>query len=134
MRQRWYVGSRGVVGAALVSLGLVGCDAFGPQVCDLGIDPAVEVEVVDAESGVPVAAGAKGVIRDGAYVDSLRPNRSRGDGTVLTLSAGDARSGTYRVEIMREGYAPWHRDGVRARRGDCGLETTHIRAAMVPAL
>lgn len=130
---RQLITRRTIAGAALLSLTLAGCDVFSPRACDLGIEPAVEVEIVDAESGEPVAQGAKGVIRDGAYVDSLRPYRSRGDGTVLSLGAGDARSGVYRVEVVRDGYAPWQRDGVRARRGDCGLETAHVRAALVPA-
>jgi len=125
--------SCGVLGPALLTFGLLGCDAFGPRLCPLGIEPAVEVEVVDAETGAAVAQGAKGVIRDAAYLDSLRPHASRGDGTVLTLSAGDGRAGVYRVEVVREGYADWQRDGVRARRGDCGVESARARAALIPA-
>lgn len=124
---------RRVLLPALLLGGLAGCDGLGPQLCPLGIEPAVEVEVVDAETGAPVAQGAEGVIRDDAYVDSLRRHVSRADGTVVTLSAGYGRPGVYRVEVVREGYAAWQRDGIRARRGDCGVVTARVRAALVPA-
>ena len=131
-RLRSGIASRAFLGTALLSSTLAACDPFGPGLCDLAVEPSVEVEVVDAGSGAPIAEGARGVVREGAYVDSLRPQLTRVDGTLLTLAAWNARAGTYRVEIVRDGYAAWHRDGVRVRRGDCGIETTHVRAALVP--
>lgn len=59
--------------AALLPLTPAGCDPFGPGFCDLAAEPSVEVEVVDAESGAPVAEGARGAVREGTFVDSLKP-------------------------------------------------------------
>lgn len=93
--------------AVLSGAGAVGgCDSFGPRSCPLSVEPGVEVEVVDAATGRPAASGAAGVVRDGAYVDSLRPGSGTGDGTLLTLAGAVGRAGMYRVEVARAGYAP----------------------------
>ena len=122
------------VAAALLGGGVVAsCDPFGPRACPASIEPAVEVQVVDGATGLPAASGAAGVVREGAFVDSLQPGSGTGDGTLLTLIAAFGRAGTYRVEVARAGYAAWARDGVRARRGDCGIVTARVRAELVPA-
>jgi hypothetical protein len=119
--------------ALLGASGLFGCDTFGPRSCPASIEPGVEVEVVDGVTGAPVAGGSAGTARDGAYVDSLRATRWRGDGVATALSAAWGRAGVYRVEVRRQGYRDWARDDVRARRGECGVETARVRAALTPA-
>ena len=70
--------------------------------CDTGIAPAVVVEVRDANTGEPAAAGSLGTVRDGSYTDSLYQYRSAG-GVPLALAGPDERPGTYTVTIEKVG-------------------------------
>ena len=121
-----------LIALGLLACGAAGCGALGPHACDTGIRPAVEVVVTDAVTGQPAAGGAAGVVRDGAYVDSLRFARGSGDGTVLSLRAADERPGTYAVEVRKPGYLPWTAAGVRVGRGDCHVRTVTVHAALQP--
>lgn len=104
--------------------------------CPAVMRRAIEVEVTDALTGRPIAAGAKGIVRDGAYADSLRVVGWRGippNDTATTLGAGDGRRGAYAVRVERPGYQPWEQQGVTPQVGACGVETARLRAALTPA-
>jgi hypothetical protein len=89
------------------------------------------VFVRDAQTGVPLAAEARGVVQEGAYVDSLRldplqhPPQS-------TLVGGGNRAGTYTVTVERQGSRPWQRSGVVVGRGACGIVTVTLVAELEP--
>ena len=82
-----------------------------------------------------LAANARGVVRDGAFVDSLRPyESSSGLATDLfSRQAAGERAGTYTVEVEHDGYQPWTIAGVRASRGVCHVETRRLAANLQPA-
>ena len=110
-----------------------GCDLypFGGA-CASIVYRAIEVDVVD-RTGRWAAGNATGVIRDGAFVDSLRPVQWRGtapNDTATTLGAGLGRAGTYAITVVRPGYRTWHQTGVRARTNACGVQTTRVRATL----
>jgi hypothetical protein len=86
----------------------------------------VVVEIRDSIDGTPLAATARGVVREGAYTDSLQ---LAGAGTdALVRSAAYERAGIYTVIVEHEGYALWRRDAVWVRGDDCHVETEHLRA------
>jgi hypothetical protein len=64
----------------LVAPLLAGC-IEGP--CTLSVEWAVLVEIRDAVTGTPIAELARGSVRDGSYVDSLRPHGTL-DGVLLS--------------------------------------------------
>jgi hypothetical protein len=102
--------------------------------CTASVEPAVVVEIRDARTGAPLAAGAEGVVRDGAFVDVLRPAEASGpDSTSLySRRAADERPGTYAIEVRRAGYQTWTASGVRVERGTCHVQTRRVLAALVP--
>lgn len=99
--------------------------------CAAYVAPAVAVEVRDSNTGLPIAEGARGAAHDGTYIDSLRPFQSSG-GALLSLQAAPERPGTYSIEVQRTGYQDWTVSGVQAKSGQCGVQTTTVRADLTP--
>ncbi|HYD55176.1 MAG TPA: hypothetical protein VEA99_21245 [Gemmatimonadaceae bacterium] len=121
----------------LALLAFAGCDfPFASGACTASVEPAIVVEIRDARNGAPLAGLAAGVVRDGAYVDSLRPagftDVNDPIGSMISRQAASERPGTYDVEVRRDGFRPWTRTGVRARRGECHVETQRLNAALEP--
>ena len=109
---------------------LAGCEYMGP--CTTSIEPAIEVTIRHAQTGVPLADSATGVVLDGAYSDSLRRSGGDGQGRWVSRRAADERPGVYAVFVSRPGFQNWSTSGVRARRGDCHVRTVTLEAALVP--
>ena len=103
-----------VIGFATAAL-ITGCDSgiFGTG-CDLSLEPALRVDVVDSVSGAGVLAaqGARVVARDGAYADTAAVSSGQ-----AFLAAG--RGGTYAVTVEHPEYRPWSRSDVQVREGRC---------------
>jgi hypothetical protein len=122
-----------VVAAACAAAITASCGlASEPYLCTASVEPAVIVEIRDARSGAPLAAEARGVVRDGAYVDSLRPAESSGV-ALYSRRAADERAGTYAIEVQRIGYQTWTASGISVGRGDCHVETRRVTASVVPS-
>jgi hypothetical protein len=119
-------------GGALVA---VGCDLLAPGPCSLEARAGIEVEIRDARTGAPIAADARGAVRDGAYLDSLGPGRlAQPPATgMISRMAAHERAGTYAVEVLHDGYQPWTADGIRVRRGRCHVATVLLRADLSAA-
>jgi hypothetical protein len=121
---------------ALGSIGLIGCHnpfAGGDIVCPAVIEPAIVVEIRDAQTGVPLADNARGAVHDVAYTDSLTPYEGRATSAGLELvsrRAADERPGTYFVEVTHPGYRTWSLSGVRVVKGQCGVKTRRLSAAL----
>ena len=121
---------------ALGSLSLGGCGLpFDATGCTADVRPAVIVEIRDARTAAALAYDARGVIRDGAYVDSLTPYESStaDQRDLFSRQAGYERPGTYTVEVQRVGYRAWTTSGVRVTKGVCHVDTQRVRADLLPA-
>lgn len=108
---------------ALCTLGACSSSPSDPIVCDASARAGITVTIKDAETMEPLAATARGVVRDGAYVDSLAlvaPD---------TRAAAFERAGTYSVEVRLAGYQNFNTSNVRVTAGTC-----HVNAVVVPAL
>jgi hypothetical protein len=100
--------------AWLLSLSLLGgCDLM----CTLELRWGLSVGVTGADTGQPLDAMV--VIRDGDYVEELRPVSER------HVGAGE-RPGSYRIDIIATGYAPKTLDGVEVDDEGCHVETEQI--------
>ena len=111
----------------LLPLALVattGCDEiFGDTVCTASAEPAVVVEVVDADTDDAITDAIVWV-QDGEFVDTLDFNEG--------LAAGaHERPGTYDVHVEAEGYAPWSQEDVVVRDGECHVRTRELTAELV---
>ncbi|QJR35497.1 hypothetical protein [Gemmatimonas groenlandica] len=108
---------------ALCTLGACSSSPSDPIVCDASARAGITVTIKDAETMAPLAATARGVVRDGAYVDSLILVASD------TRAAAFERPGTYSVEVRLTGYQNFNTSNVRVTAGTC-----HVNAVVVPAL
>lgn len=110
--------------------GSLGCSTA--PICTLSVDPGIIVTIRDATDGSPIAATARGLVRDGTFSDSLRPFGGLGDGTLISRAAADERPGVYTVTVEHLGYAPWQRIGVRVRPGECHVASAQLTADLQP--
>ncbi len=113
---------------------LAGCNP-ARVTCPMITAPAILVTVRDSVTSLAGAHGAKGVVRDGAYVDSLK--LAGWDGTPsfeteLLLGAAIDRPGTYSVTIEKTGYQAWQRAGVAVGTSACGTDQVPLLARLVP--
>src|SRR5436189_412357 len=89
------------ISVAAVLIGAAACAVFDPVSCTASIEPALMVEIRDSLTLLPLAEDARGVARDGAYVDSLRAAGFLGaePASMYSRRAADERAGTYSIEI-----------------------------------
>ncbi|GJG85465.1 hypothetical protein tb265_06460 [Gemmatimonadetes bacterium T265] len=122
--------------AVFGALLLAGCSTApdGGVICTAVFAYGVVVEIRDSVSGAPLAAGARGAVHDGAYVDSLRPAEAVSSDTTSLYSreAAGERAGTYAIEVVRSGYRTWTKSGVTVTRDACHVRPQRVRAALVP--
>ena len=115
-------------GVLCVALLVTGCrEPFG---CTGIWVPAIVVTVTDSVTGDPTAEGAFGAIREGSYIDSLRPSAYDGEGRLISLQAGGERPGTYAVVVGKSGYETWLRVDVQVESNQCHVETVALEARL----
>ena len=122
--------TRYCVAVAFLTLGVACDNPFGSGDCTLLVRPAVTIEVRETGSGRSLADSAKGVVRTGTYVDSLKPSRSDASGVLVALQGGGT-AGTYSIELVRPGYAVWTRSNVHVTGERCSVHTVDLRADLV---
>jgi hypothetical protein len=125
-----------LVGSAVL---LSGCGAtdegFG---CAAVALPAIEVTVVDAQTGAYAAKGAVGTVQDGSFTAPLQvigwlgPPVPGGAQIPTTLGGPYERAGTYTVRVEKPGYATWERSSVRVTKGPCNVNTVRLQADLQP--
>jgi hypothetical protein len=123
--------------ACSFSLLLTACaivEPIEPTMCLAVVSRAVEVEVRDAATGAPAAAGTIATAREGAFTEQLTVigwTAHPADSTAVFVGGVDERPGTYEVRIEKQGYQPWVQTGVRAPSGPCGVVTARLEARLV---
>jgi hypothetical protein len=119
---------RPLAAAAALCL-LASCDDSALSVvCPGEAAPALLVSVVDTAGARSLAAEARGWYVVGARTDSLRYRAfSSGEGLVA-----EGPPGSYRVEVLVDGHAPWRQEAVGVRAGACGPETVSLIAIPDP--
>jgi len=110
----------------------VGCEEtiVDPRMCPDIVEPAVVVEVRNAETGAFEADSALGVLRDGEYVDTMRVSGVTSDGIPRSLQGAMERAGTYDVRVEKDGFRLWTRENITVESGDCGPQTRRLTAEL----
>ena len=116
----------------LLGFTIAGCGTE-PIACTQSIEPAIVAEIVDSVTGLPAAEGARGAVRDGSYIDSLRPFTWNSDGVLTGVKAADERPGTYAVEVEHSGYLLWTRGDVEVVAGACHVQTVTLLVRLQPS-
>jgi hypothetical protein len=110
---------------------VVGCgDAI--VACSSEVAPGIEVTIIDARDGTPLAGTARGSVRDGEYLDSLRSDFAQPS---LRRFAADDRPGTYPVEVVHPGRQVWTQAGVEVElnpEDPCYVKTVGLHAELEP--
>ena len=115
----------------------LGCGSTAPNTqFTVGCPPrpmidAVDVEIREAGTNLPLAEPARAIIRDGAYLDTLRLNRTE-NGVFVSRTGGWERPGTYEVEVSLTGYATWRMSGVAVPRTACAFTPANLLATLQP--
>ena len=114
-----------------------GCDGLlSPGGCSASREPGVVVEIRDKHTGAPLAGLARGVVREGTYVDSLQPGAFSEPvdrlGSMYSRQAAYERAGHYTVTVERTGYESWTASDILVRRNACHVQTRRLRAELVP--
>ena len=86
----------------------------------------IVVEARDAATNAPLT-GARGAVREGAYVDSLSGLAQVGVG-----HAAGERAGVYSVEVERAGFATWRVGDVVVSADRCHVRTVRLVARLQP--
>jgi hypothetical protein len=117
--------------------GPIACQSLADQDRPIGctgdVRPGIEVEIRDAVSGQPRADIARGIVTEGAFLDSLRPGTmlSTAPTDLLSRVAAHERSGTYEVHIQANGYRPWDTAGIVVRADVCHVITVRLKTTLV---
>ena len=113
----------------LLLLGIfTGCDgSTGPVMCTKELRFGIQMEVVNAESGNPNAAGATMTLNEGAYFESTVGIE---DNSILV--GAPERAGTYNVTVARSGYHTWVQTDVVVTADECHVQTVLLRAELEP--
>ena len=98
-----------------------------PVMCTDVALPAIVVDVQDSITGANLVVGTRGVVQDGAFVDSLHLYSPSG------LQAASERAGTYALTVAHVGYADWSRSSIRVRRDACHVQTVTVQARLKPS-
>lgn len=122
MMNRWL--SRLWLSAPLL---LIGCNTTDPILCTEEFRFGINVEVVQASSGVPIAEDAVLILTDGEYVETITDSF---DGR--TLSGAGEREGTYTVTVTHDSFATWSRTGVVVTADECHVNPVTLRAELEP--
>lgn len=118
--------------AIAVALSAAACDTTGPVTCTSMPLPGVITEIYDSVTGAPMAEGARGLVVDGAYQDSLVLYEGNADGVFFSRGAAFDRVGSYTVFVTHPGYRLWSTTDVRVRKDDCHAISQRVRVDLVP--
>ncbi|MBA3970142.1 MAG: hypothetical protein H0X52_08575, partial [Gemmatimonadetes bacterium] len=64
-------------------------------------------------TGELIASGARLIVRDGEYVDTVQVPANRPDVDSLAIPAAGERPGVYTLTVQKPGYQEWRKSGVR---------------------
>ena len=122
----------GFLGAIFVSACVSQPTSSSDIFCTLSVDPALVVYITDSATARPLAGAALGVVRDGTFLDSLRPRLFAESGVMLARAGANERPGTYRVSLTLPGYRAWTSASVMVTRGVCHVNTQTLQARLQP--
>jgi hypothetical protein len=108
---------------------LAACDSTG-VVCTTEARAGLAVTVTDSLSAGPLMADSLSLVaREGSFRDSIRVPVVA---TRSPISMVAERAGSYSLEVMADGYAPWSNEGFTVRSGECHVETVAVEVLLRP--
>lgn len=97
--------------------------------CSKELRPAIEVDVFDARTGIPAAAGAT-VLLSGSAQDSVTAPTSSGALVIAKVWYEDrVKAGSYSVTVRKPGYSDWTQSNIHVQSDQCHVRTFERLAA-----
>ena len=91
--------------------------------CSTELRPAIEVDVFDANTGSPAAAGATVLLR-GSAEDSVTAPAGSGALVIAKVWYEDrVKAGSYTVTVRKPGYADWTKSNIQVQADQCHVTT-----------
>ena len=90
------------------------------------------VQVQDSISGQLITSGARLIVRDGAFVDTVQAPVNRPDVDSLPIPAVGERPGVYTLTVQKPGYREWRKSGVRVTADRCHVQPVGVTARLQP--
>ncbi|MEW6999217.1 hypothetical protein AADZ86_16145 [Colwelliaceae bacterium BS250] len=96
--------------------------------CNDSAEPAIEIEVFDSATQLPISCGAKATIQDGTFTQEIEniPDLNCED-TQLLMGAHE-RAGNYDITVYKEGYYEWNTYNVKVSENECHVNTVKVQA------
>ena len=120
--------------SALVAFGIVAASCGRPTegsqaTCSNELRPAIEVDVFDARTGIPAAAGAT-VLLSGSAQDSVTAPTTSGALVIAKVWYEDrVKAGSYSVTVRKPGYSDWTQSNIHVQSDQCHVSTFERLAA-----
>jgi len=111
---------------------VAGC-SDGPFSCTAESVPGIEVKVLDAETGHPAACGAVAWLVSGSWSEEMDASWGCTEPDTLQspwLRGAYERAGNYSVLVLKDGYIPWSRSGLRVFEDECHVHTIRLEARL----
>ncbi len=102
------------------------------QPCTLEYQYGLGVHVRDSITGELIASGARLIVRDGEYVDTVQAPANRPDVDSLASPAAGERPGVYSLTVQKPGYREWRKSGVRVTADRCHVQPVRVTARLQP--
>lgn len=115
---------------ALTAFSLTAVACSDPSTCNLSAAFGVNVLVQDSASGGFAASGARLLLRDGAYGDSMEVPSNRPDLDQASLFGALERPGVYTVTVRKANYQDWMRTNVGVTAGGCHVHPASLTARL----
>jgi hypothetical protein len=125
----------GAAGACAIVAASCGSPTGGADAaCSNELRPAIEVDVFDARTGIPAAAGAT-VLLTGSAQDSVTAPSTSGALVIAKVWYEDrVKAGSYSVTVRKPGYSDWTQSNIRVQSDQCHVRTfERLAARLEPA-
>lgn len=117
--------------AAVLVVGLVGCDSLGVSSCTLGETPGFRITLADSVSGfAAVSDNIVAIATSPTYADTV-VTESDGSLASQVVHLVEDRAGVYDVTIAADGFREWSRSGLEVTEADrCHVRTRDLVARL----
>ena len=127
---RWQMPALGkLLAIVLVTFPCVAAACSPTEACDAVLYSTFTVYVKDSVSGTPIASGARLIVRDGAFVDTVSGSPNGLDAEPLLTDW--ERAGIYDLTVQKSGYQDWGQRGINvSMRNRCDVNQVTLTARL----
>jgi hypothetical protein len=104
----------------------------GGKSCTAIYQFGLAVKAQDSITGQFITSGARLIVREGTFVDTVQAPANRPDVDSLGVPAAGERPGVYTLTVQKPGYRDWTKSGVRVTADECHVHLVRVTARLQP--